>query len=92
MVGQVNLFNAFLPLIRKGSAKKVLALSSGHAEPQLARQIAGAGPYTASKAALNMIVAKYSAAYSKEGILFLALSPGFIDTSGNQVKRKCSLS
>jgi len=35
-----------------------------------------------SKAAVNMLVVKYNAALGKsEGILFLALSPGLVDTS-----------
>lgn len=40
-----------------------------------------ATPYTVSKAALNALVAKYNAAYSKEGILFLGISPGVVATS-----------
>ena len=38
------------------------------------------GPvYAASKAALNVIVAKFSAEYKKEGILFLSVSPGLVE-------------
>lgn len=39
-----------------------------------------AGPYSISKAAMNTVVAKYSAEFRKEGILFLSLSPGFVQT------------
>lgn len=59
--------------------------------------IAAATPYTASKAALNVLVAKYNAAYgATEGILFLGISPGVVatsraeslkDTSGEEVER-----
>ena len=39
-----------------------------------------AGPYVISKAAVNMAVAHYNALYKKEGILFMAISPGYVDT------------
>jgi NAD(P)-dependent dehydrogenase (short-subunit alcohol dehydrogenase family) len=35
--------------------------------------------YSASKAAINMLVAKYSAQYKKDGVLFLALCPGMVE-------------
>lgn len=35
--------------------------------------------YAASKAALNIVVAKFHAQYKKEGILFLSISPGIVD-------------
>ena len=38
-------------------------------------------PYSISKAALNAMVAKYNVAYKKQGILFMSVSPGFVDTS-----------
>lgn len=44
--------------------------------------------YSVSKAALNMLVAKYSAIYSAQGILFLSLSPGLVDTSEGKPQRK----
>lgn len=43
--------------------------------------VGAASPYTVSKAALNALVAKYNAAYAKEGILFLGISPGVVATS-----------
>jgi NAD(P)-dependent dehydrogenase (short-subunit alcohol dehydrogenase family) len=36
--------------------------------------------YAISKAALNMAVAKFAAALKQEGFVFLALSPGLVDT------------
>lgn len=41
-----------------------------------------AGPYATSKAALNMIVAKYSAQYAADDVLFIAVAPGMVDTGG----------
>jgi NAD(P)-dependent dehydrogenase (short-subunit alcohol dehydrogenase family) len=45
-------------------------------------------PYSVSKAALNMLTAKYHIAYgSGEGILFLGISPGLVATNeGNSCK------
>lgn len=45
-------------------------------------------PYSVSKAALNALVAKYHAQYADQGILFLAVCPGFVDT-GHQDTREC---
>ena len=36
--------------------------------------------YSTSKAALNMIVAKFALAYKDDGIKFLAVSPGLVKT------------
>jgi NAD(P)-dependent dehydrogenase (short-subunit alcohol dehydrogenase family) len=45
------------------------------------------GSYSISKAALNMAVAKFSAEYAKEGVLFLSVCPGLVET-GNFDNRK----
>lgn len=68
-----------------GAAKKVITLSTGHADPDLVTKynMEIAAPYTISKAALNMAVAKFHAEYSGQGVLFMSISPGFVDT-GNQ--------
>lgn len=80
-VGTVHVINAFLPLIKKGTAKKVVLISSGMADPALVNSgIATASAYTISKAAANMVIYKYNAKYQKEGILFFALSPGVVAT------------
>jgi NAD(P)-dependent dehydrogenase (short-subunit alcohol dehydrogenase family) len=38
-------------------------------------------PYSVSKAALNTLITKYHVAYRDLGILFMSISPGFVDTS-----------
>jgi NAD(P)-dependent dehydrogenase (short-subunit alcohol dehydrogenase family) len=84
VVGVANTVNIFLPLIRAGKEKKVITISSGMADTELINRfgIPIAAPYSISKAATNALVAKYNAALGKsEGILFLALSPGLVDTS-----------
>jgi len=82
VIGNIHLINIFLPLILKGDAKKVIILSTGLAHVELTNEydVAPAPLYSISKAALNMMVAKFSARYKQEGVLFLALSPGVVDT------------
>ena len=86
MVGVVKTVNAFMPLLLKGREKKVFTLSTGLADADLISQfdLAIAAPYSISKAAVNMAIAKYSALYKSEGVLFMAISPGLVDT-GNLV-------
>jgi len=84
VVGVANTVNIFLPLIRAGTEKKIITISSGMADTELINRfgVPVAAPYSISKAATNALVAKYNAALGKsEGILFLALSPGLVDTS-----------
>jgi NAD(P)-dependent dehydrogenase (short-subunit alcohol dehydrogenase family) len=84
VVGVIHTINAFLPLVKKGSAKKVVLISSGMADPALINSgIATDAPYTISKAAANTAIYKYNAKYKKEGILFFALSPGVVATWGD---------
>jgi NAD(P)-dependent dehydrogenase (short-subunit alcohol dehydrogenase family) len=82
VVGAVYAINAFLPLVRKSAIKKVTVISSGHADPELvlAADVAEAIPYAVSKAGSNMVVAKYAAEFKNEGVVFLALSPGVVNT------------
>lgn len=84
VIGQIHLFTLFLPLILKGTTKKIIALTSGHADQGLVNQfeVENAALYSISKAGLNMAIAKFNAQYKKEGVLFLALSPGMVDTGG----------
>ncbi|KAH6646627.1 hypothetical protein BKA67DRAFT_594956 [Truncatella angustata] len=82
VIGSIYLNNVFLPLILKGKAKKIIAISSGMADVDFINQfdIEIGALYSASKAALNVIVAKFSAQYKKQGVLFIAISPGVVDT------------
>lgn len=81
ILGNIHLFNLFLPLVLKGKVKKVITISSGHADLELINEleVVNSGLYAAFKAALNVIVAKYNAQYKKDGVLFVSLSPGVID-------------
>jgi NAD(P)-dependent dehydrogenase (short-subunit alcohol dehydrogenase family) len=38
------------------------------------------GPYSIGKAALNMVTSKFQAEFQKDGVLFIGVSPGVVDT------------
>jgi NAD(P)-dependent dehydrogenase (short-subunit alcohol dehydrogenase family) len=83
VLGVVYSINAFLPLVLKGKAKKIVVISTGLADPDYA--IAGDGnpmfiTYASMKAALNMVVAKFSAELKPKDVKVLALSPGLVNT------------
>lgn len=82
VIGVIQTINAFVPLLRQGTGKKVLTLSTGFASADFVNEVEldVAAPYSISKAAVNLAVAHYNALYKKEGILFMAISPGFVDT------------
>lgn len=65
----------------KGKVKKVIALTSGHADLDLINEfeVEISAVYAASKAALNVVVAKFNAQYKKDGVLFMSMSPGVVE-------------
>lgn len=89
VIGVIHTINVFLPLVRAGSAKKIITISTGVAECDLTVQsgFTISAPYSISKAAVNMVVAKYAAQYKKDGLIFLALSPGFVNTQESTTER-----
>ncbi|EIM84663.1 NAD-P-binding protein [Stereum hirsutum FP-91666 SS1] len=90
VLGPVLTTNAFLPLLKKGSLKKVLTLSSGFGDEEFNLK-AGTwqqSAYCASKAALDMVNVKFALALKSEGFTCLAISPGVVNT---QEMRKYSL-
>ena len=91
VLANIHLYNLFLPLILKGDAKKVVAISSMTADIDLVKNhdLANFAPYSASKAAMNLITAKFSAEYKERGVLFLSVCPGIVDT-GYFKERMCS--
>ncbi|KAG6354612.1 hypothetical protein INS49_004630 [Diaporthe citri] len=82
IIGNIHLFNLFLPLLLKGAQKKVVFISSGHADLDLISkyEIDITGPYALGKAATNVVVAKFHAEHAKNGVLFMSISPGVVDT------------
>lgn len=82
VTGNILLITAFLPLVRAGKLKKIVAISSGMADIDLVVNfdLYQALPYSSSKAAFNMAVAKLQAELKPEGILVFAVSPGSVAT------------
>jgi NAD(P)-dependent dehydrogenase (short-subunit alcohol dehydrogenase family) len=81
VLGNIHLINLFMPQILKGQARKVTIISSGMADTELTNNYdIDLGPlYAISKAAVNMVTAKFNALYKKDGILFLSICPGLVD-------------
>ncbi|KAM0330606.1 hypothetical protein ACHAQA_003555 [Verticillium albo-atrum] len=85
VVGVVHLFNLYMPLILKGNVKKVITISTGFADLDLTNKyrVGVAGPYAISKGAVNVAVSKFHAQYAEDGVLFMGISPGVVDTGNN---------
>ncbi|KAJ7726937.1 hypothetical protein B0H16DRAFT_1779988 [Mycena metata] len=86
-ISAVHSTNAFLPLLKEGTTKKVACITSGFGGLDVTLQTGSAAQfsYSVAKAALNMVVAKYAVELKPEGFVFLALSPGMADTSSTAV-------
>ncbi|KFY37273.1 hypothetical protein V494_04854 [Pseudogymnoascus sp. VKM F-4513 (FW-928)] len=82
VVGLINTVNAFIGGVRKGNVKKVIAITSGMGDIDFVNELELdiAPSYAISKAGVNMALAKYSALYKQEGILFLGICPGSVNT------------
>ncbi|EED78262.1 predicted protein, partial [Postia placenta Mad-698-R] len=83
VLGIVHSINAFLPLLRKGGSKKILVMSSGAGDRELAwkARVATFSAYGTTKAAANMVMTKYAVLLESEGFTVFALSPGYVDTT-----------
>lgn len=82
VAGFINTVNAFIGGVRKGQIKKVVAITTGMGDIGFVNELEldTAPSYAISKAGVNMAVAKYSAIYKQEGILFLGICPGAVST------------
>jgi len=83
VVANIHLFNLLMPLVLRGETKKVIAITSGYGDLDVTAkyELEYAAPYTISKAALNLAVAKFHSRYAKDGVLFMGISPGVVDTN-----------
>ncbi|KAE8823867.1 hypothetical protein P3342_012494 [Pyrenophora teres f. teres] len=83
VIGNVHLFHSFLPLVLASPSptKRVITITSGVADLDLtnAVEIDIGALYAASKAAMNLIVAKFSVQYKDQGVLFMEISPGVVE-------------
>jgi NAD(P)-dependent dehydrogenase (short-subunit alcohol dehydrogenase family) len=82
VVGNIHLFNIFLPLIKIGQTKKIVTISTGMADIDVAvdLELVTGAAYSISKAAMNMAIAKFHAEFKPEGIIFIGVCPGNVNT------------
>ncbi|KAJ8612772.1 hypothetical protein MRB53_037243 [Persea americana] len=81
VIGAIYVTNSFLPLIEQGKEKKIVHISTGNGDTDI---VIGSGtaallPYSASKAMLNNVVAKYGVELQPKGIHVVGISPGFVN-------------
>ncbi|KAH9914737.1 NAD(P)-binding protein [Fomitopsis serialis] len=83
VIGPMLTINAFLPLLRRGALKKVFSLWSGLGDAafNLASGFSGRTAYCVTKCALDMVNVKYALALKDEGFIFVAVSPGVVNTA-----------
>ena len=84
--GVVRVTQAFLPLLRKSSAARIVMMSSGLSSLNDALDMrsetwsVGFGGYCSSKTALNMLTVKLAKELDREGIKVNAVDPGLTST------------
>lgn len=78
--------NAFLDLIRKGTEKKIVFVSSSSGDIEFTRitGLAAVVGYSIAKAGVNMVATKYAAELAPEGIKTLSVSPGWVATDAGE--------
>lgn len=83
VMGVIRVVRAFLPALRAGSLKKIVLISStsGSLEIQVDRTSGFRGPYSVTKAALNMLAIQLHNELSKsEGFTVVPVHPGWVAT------------
>ncbi|KAF8862566.1 NAD(P)-binding protein, partial [Acephala macrosclerotiorum] len=86
VVGSMSVTEAFLPLLRKSSEKRLVFVSSSvgsisqAADPNSKYYHPGAIEYRSSKAAVNMMIVQYWVALQNEGFKVLGADPGLCAT------------
>ncbi|KAI0030299.1 hypothetical protein K488DRAFT_54524 [Vararia minispora EC-137] len=93
-VGAMHVINAFLPPLRAGTMKHIVAISSAAGDLDLVLRSREnlLAAYAASKAALNIVIAKYAANLRSEGFMCVPLNPGMVNTDETSVAARASLS
>lgn len=86
LTSNIYVINSFLDLIRNGSEKKIVFISSpsGDVEFNRVTGITAVLGYGAAKAGMNIVMTKFGADLAPEGIKTLSLSPGWVDTDAGE--------
>ncbi|VUC30101.1 unnamed protein product [Clonostachys rosea] len=87
VIGVINTINVFMPLVQRSSIKKIIALTSAMGDCAFINEtgIDGGIPYAVSKGGLNVLVAKYNAAYKGQGVLIMGICAGSVNTAEGQM-------
>ena len=82
--------NAFLPILRKGVAKKIVIMSTQGSKPDIVfkLRIPTMAAYGTTKAALEMVMAKYAVLLEKENFTVISVCPGLVDTSATRTQKR----
>jgi NAD(P)-dependent dehydrogenase (short-subunit alcohol dehydrogenase family) len=80
-VGPMLLTRALAPNLRAAGHAKVVNISSQVGSMEVAQRMGRDVSYTASKAALNMISIKLAQALSADGVVVVAMHPGYLRTA-----------
>ncbi|MFI1464908.1 SDR family oxidoreductase [Nocardia carnea] len=88
--GVISVTNAFLPLLRRSQAARIVNVGShagslaliGDPDGPFAGLLPSAA-YSPSKTALNALTVNYANELRKDGVLVNAVAPGYVDTDSN---------
>jgi NAD(P)-dependent dehydrogenase (short-subunit alcohol dehydrogenase family) len=80
-VGPLLLSRGLLPQLRRAAAPRIVNVSSQVGSMEVGRGMGRDVGYSVSKSALNMITVKLAARLHDEGIVVIALHPGYLRTS-----------
>ncbi|PCH37037.1 NAD(P)-binding protein [Wolfiporia cocos MD-104 SS10] len=88
VLGVIHTVNAFLPLLRAGTARKIIVVSTGGGERDIVwrTRLGDMGAYGVSKAGTNMVATKYAVQLEQEGFTVVATSPGLVDVSATATR------
>lgn len=84
VLGPIHTVKIFLPLLRKGSLKKIVIIGTEGGERDFVRRVHlhETAAYGITKAAESMVATKYGMELESEGFTVVSVSPGFVDVSG----------
>ena len=82
VLGFIHSMQAFLPLLRAGSTKRVIVIGTAGSLPLFIRNVGMSNmvAYSMTKAAQHIAAVKWSVKLQPEGFTIVTISPGMIDT------------
>lgn len=83
VLGAIHAINAFLPLLRKGVAKKIILVSGDSSQHEWVQttQMTAMAALSITKCALGMVGVKYSVELKEERFTVVGVNPEWVDTS-----------